>query len=75
MQYFVDSAHITPQLGNEILDWVLLNKPMAENIGVRLSMKNIHDHLAFIRTQRENYVNHNPQVVMEISKTVESYVG
>lgn len=54
MQWFVDSAHITPILGDLVLDVVLLNRS-APQLGGAITVSNIESHLQRLNLNKYQY--------------------
>lgn len=73
MQWFIDSAHITPKLGAQILDKILLKDRANDAFGVQLTLDNIDAHLAYLAQQKLLYQNRQMAEVNEIHTLVKSF--
>lgn len=73
MQFFVDGAHITLNLGLQILAFIYENKSLPEGFAMQLTPDTIESHLQQMAVQKQQYQKGHPDVVEWIDQQIKMF--
>ena len=67
MPYYYDPSHFKKEVGDKVLDTILsTDKLYTDNFGVKLTSKNIDEHISSTKTKLHQWRENNPDDVTEI---------
>ena len=75
MKWFRDRIHFKKELGDLVLDTIFNNNEANHNIGTKINIDNINEHLNYIRDNYKNYSLMNSKLIEKIKTNMSNLLN